>query len=663
MYLARFLKRDLQMAQSTQSTHPNVLEFIYRGLRQTSSTWTLGLMTSLLVLNAILDYVSEMYVVRMAAYVSANHITLIVWLIWGRMAIDALYDIIKYCIAYSKNKISTTLMKFYYTDFTNQYFDVGLAVAQHRKSKEDMAKIKQAVSSNVGLINQSDHIIRCVLAVATAVIVTVSVVGPIGLPICFFMTIILIIGARFMKQNYQGQKKIEKETNPLAILVTNMTESIWWARINGYDEKLRQKIIFNSVKKNELEIELSNKIELRYSVLAIVSGIVIAICIKTIANDLYETNTLYLLIPVCNNIKRMCQVMWWSFHTIGRTATTVAGATVLEDIPLESKQRKRQLVPLTDPLAALSAAFELDLPESCREVILKAPSAGGKTTLMKNVMIDLVETYGYVLYYMEQNMRSEKSSELTLWQFLTFGLDDADANRSEVEHLIMTLASESKLNLSQSLMQLDKPIGQPSGGEDNRLCFMRSILPIMWDMQCSRGLRPFIFIDEATAGLDHQTYGQVRQILNEIRDTYGVTIVIIDHHLDSLSVVLNSAVEKIRQTIPFASGRSVHLLKKLSLDINRTTEQLGLKTSPFSGSAQGALATMGSVDPKIIELRVLKSDCPTDKMIAPTPKKSDNVTKILEWFVDLVLGKSEEETQKSKSTSESKPPKVWAEFA
>ena len=89
------------------------------------------------------------------------------------------------------------------------------------------------------------------------------------------------------------------------------------------------------------------------------------------------------------------------------------------------------------------------------------------------------------------------------------------------------------MNISDQVINrntLTKPFGKPSGGEENRIGVIQTILPLYLGIELNEQIPPILFVDEATSGLDDDTYKLVRSIFNELRDEHNITIVIIDHH-------------------------------------------------------------------------------------------------------------------------------------
>jgi hypothetical protein len=48
----------------------------------------------------------------------------------------------------------------------------------------------------------------------------ITTIGLIGLPIIVSMIIILLIGCKFLRDNYEAHKEIEKRTNPISTCIT-----------------------------------------------------------------------------------------------------------------------------------------------------------------------------------------------------------------------------------------------------------------------------------------------------------------------------------------------------------------------------------------------------------------------------------------------------------
>tara|TARA_B100000242_G_C42863884_1_gene400987 strand:+ start:36 stop:695 length:660 start_codon:yes stop_codon:yes gene_type:complete len=73
---------------------------------------------------------------------------------------------------------------------------------------------------------------------------------------------------------------------------------------------------------------------------------------------------------------------------------------------------------------------------------------------------------------------------------------------------------------------------KPSMGEQKRILFLRSILPIICNPKNDVKV---IFCDEITSGLDHQqkeksSFQKVRNVINMLKKKHNISFVTIDHH-------------------------------------------------------------------------------------------------------------------------------------
>lgn len=167
-------------------------------------------------------------------------------------------------------------------------------------------------------------------------------------------------------------------------------------------------------------------------------------------------------------------------------------------------------------------------------VLIIGPSGSGKSTLLKLLANMISATEGEILYqgksvyeYPPTEYRKEVSyffqNPLLFDQTVRDNLAFPYEIRKESFDETAAIAALEKVKLSKDF--LDKSIGDLSGGEKQRVAFVRNLL-----------ITPkVLLLDEVTASLDKTNREVIQQLLQELRDKEQVTIVMVSHISEDLT--------------------------------------------------------------------------------------------------------------------------------
>ncbi len=165
--------------------------------------------------------------------------------------------------------------------------------------------------------------------------------------------------------------------------------------------------------------------------------------------------------------------------------------------------------------------------------ILIGPNGSGKTTLLK-IMIGLLEpTSGTVrvygkkpkdmrksIGYVPQKLYFDKTFPITVMEFLQL------ADTSSKNEILSVLESVGAQDLVSSR------IGELSGGQLQRTLVARSLL----------GKPKILFLDEPVSGIDISGEQNFYDLIKDIQEKYGVTVVMVSHEVNVVSQIANQVI-------------------------------------------------------------------------------------------------------------------------
>jgi zinc transport system ATP-binding protein len=164
---------------------------------------------------------------------------------------------------------------------------------------------------------------------------------------------------------------------------------------------------------------------------------------------------------------------------------------------------------------------------------LTGPNGAGKTTLMRSVMGGMPHQ-GTILFlfrdsgrigYVPQFLEFDHSVPITVFDFLFLMLKQVPvflgrrrAMRAQIAEL---------LSATECAHLIDRCVGQLSGGEFRRVLLAQALVP-----------KPeFLLLDEPASNIDEVGIRQFEEMLVSLRDTHGITILMVSHSLEMITRV------------------------------------------------------------------------------------------------------------------------------
>lgn len=154
------------------------------------------------------------------------------------------------------------------------------------------------------------------------------------------------------------------------------------------------------------------------------------------------------------------------------------------------------------------------------------PNGSGKSTLAKIILGLEKPTTGSVLVdrsnrsnpigYVPQRLKFDRSIPMTVSEFL-----DLSACRDK-KHCATKAQVEEVLHSVGMKDHRDRMLGVLSGGQFQRILIARALLHE----------RELLILDEPDAGVDEESEKAIYEVLKEMNEKRGVTIVVISHELD-----------------------------------------------------------------------------------------------------------------------------------
>jgi putative ABC transport system ATP-binding protein len=182
------------------------------------------------------------------------------------------------------------------------------------------------------------------------------------------------------------------------------------------------------------------------------------------------------------------------------------------------------------------ALDSVDLEIDCGErVAIMGPSGSGKSTLL-NLISGLDEPTGGTVYFEGRPLNEMNDNELTLMRRKKIGLIFQTFNLlptlNAIENVSLPLrldgtrrrkADEHATGLLQRVGLKERLTHRPdelSGGERQRIAIARALVfnP------------PVLLADEPTGNLDSHTGAEIIDLLDELHDEFGTTVVLVTHN-------------------------------------------------------------------------------------------------------------------------------------
>ena len=242
-------------------------------------------------------------------------------------------------------------------------------------------------------------------------------------------------------------------------------------------------------------------------------------------------------LPLYIVIQPMFWNTWYLFLTIRSLVVSTAPWAQYADFMNASQPHHPIDLTVPDCAAKMMNVFER---RDISEVVLIGPSGCGKTTLMKKLIVEISETFvPGVILYIDQFASLPVGQEIYEYFASAFSNQLNPTLPENFKDELFKLANRLDVLNVVNENTLHKPFSMPSGGEKKRIIFLRYVFPIL--MRRSNVM--IAFLDEVSAGLDANSFANVRSVIEDVK-AMNVRVVSIDHHQHSGSNVLEVAVYK-----------------------------------------------------------------------------------------------------------------------
>jgi zinc transport system ATP-binding protein len=166
---------------------------------------------------------------------------------------------------------------------------------------------------------------------------------------------------------------------------------------------------------------------------------------------------------------------------------------------------------------------------------LTGPNGAGKTTLMRSVMGGMPHQGTICFFFREscrigyvpQFLEFDHSVPITVFDFLFLMLKNVPVFLGR--RRAMRARITEILSATNCAHLIDRCVGQLSGGEFRRVLLAQALEP-----------KPeLLLLDEPASNIDEVGIRQFEEMLVTLRDTHGITILMVSHSLDMITRVAN----------------------------------------------------------------------------------------------------------------------------
>ena len=427
--------------------------------------------------------------------------------------------------------------------FKNQFLTTLLLQSNHdwlncNKSSEIYTAIDSGTSALMSTLRFITSIINPLFQAIASIWVISTYVGIKTMCSAIVLGCVFFGGSKLLAWEYRKRGEVNQLTNPLSAYNIHLANTFIIGLLNGNGPMITKTILDNSMKKRELHIKIGLQTLQGYTLLELLGIITITITVYFMS----ITENASMLIAININMNLVLDKMWWLFHSFHNASASASDWATLEPY---LKSVVSETIIDKKCLYTYEISKESTYPPS-KEYQIIGNSGAGKSTWMLAEVIQLFRIYKVNWLYLDQRMVIPKTSCITIREFMTTFLKNKDLVFNRIDTQILYWAKVLKLESIINKDTLSASFVSPSGGEEKRIIILQKLLPILME----DSVVTVIFADEITAGLDKTTQGIVRNLIEIVKNRYGITVVNIDHHTYTSESLVKIGVTKVEDARP-----------------------------------------------------------------------------------------------------------------
>ena len=381
----------------------HLLHHLYNGIFDAKKEYDIALVVFIIIVHACIISLRSSFNFIIMKYLGENDkIEVLRWIIYGTL-LDCIREFVyyKYSILY-KTRIQLSLKQY----FIKKYLNLLLLESNHdwlnvNKSSEINTAIDNGVDALMNTLKFSITVFNPLLQVIGSIWIIAIYVG-VQIMIAFIvLTLTFCGGIKLLEWEYNKKQQINKKTNPLKTYNTYLATTILPAILNNLGEKTINSIVANTIKKQELNLNITLVTVKCYATLELFGNITILLVVYFMS----PTLDVSVLVAININLHNALDRIWWLFHMFHEASSTAANWSALEQYLIS-------YVPENYHYKIDLGEYKIydKITEKYSEYQICGKSGAGKSIFMLKEVIKLYRNYNCEWLYLDQQMSIPKSS-------------------------------------------------------------------------------------------------------------------------------------------------------------------------------------------------------------------------------------------------------------
>lgn len=384
-----------------------------------------------------------------------------------------------------------------------------------QRHNEYHSALRDGARSVTNSIDMLMKLLKPLLMIFSEIGVVFTIMGNRGLWVIMVIITIKLIGLQVLKFDWSSRKDMNKSMSDNRNNMRNLSNNFFELLINGLGTQTRKTLISSHVSNCKTESIHGLKISVLIASLEILEAILVSVVVY-MSFEIFDSKFYTVILTTVQN---SVNYTWWIFHSVNSFLITAADWATTEKLFNDYSPRSN---PTRGPLNPRED-IKLFQGSDENEVSLFGQSGAGKSTYMRRLVVDLTTLFGEgSLLYLIQRMALPKTDKSILEVMGDFLPDGSFVETS----LLLTFAKMLNIDNIINSTTVHSKFSSPSPGEEKRILILRAFLPILMGITKVK----VIFADEITAGLDEKNFLQVRELINHLKNNFGIFFVTIDHH-------------------------------------------------------------------------------------------------------------------------------------